>query len=204
MKITKLLFLGILFVGYFSSPANAACGFNQKNYACCRKPVAFPGAPYTRVGGGCGYTRAGAVASCELIPGDGIKTEWRKSGCDHLNPSPPVSSNTKSISNNMLKKYLGVHENGEIVMWPSNTGTGERWQVMGNGCIYNPWLKKFLGVHENGTIVMWPNCSTGEKWQVKNNGCIFNPYISKYLGVHETGEIVMWPQCSTGEKWVIE
>lgn len=117
--------------------------------------------------------------------------------------SPPDSAEAKSIYNPWLKKYLGVHENGQIVMWPQNTGTGERWQLNSDGCIYNPWLKKYLGVHETGEIVMWPRCSTGEQWQVKSDGCIFNPFLKKYLGVHETGEIVMWPQCSTGEKWAI-
>jgi hypothetical protein len=71
-----------------------------------------------------------------------------------------------SISNLMLSKYLGVHETGQIVMWPTNTGMGERWYVTELGCIYSPWLEKFLGVHETGEIVMWPQCSTGEKWKI--------------------------------------
>ncbi len=76
----------IVSVGYFGK-VEASCGFNQKNYACCYIPPAFPGAPYSRIGGGCGYSRAGSVASCQAIPGysSGVRTEWRKSSCGHLN-----------------------------------------------------------------------------------------------------------------------
>jgi hypothetical protein len=77
-------------------------------------------------------------------------------------------SSSKCISNPWLGKFLGVHENGQLVMWPGCSGGGEKWEIQSNGCIFNPWLNKYLGVHENGQLVMWPRCSGGgEKWEIQ-------------------------------------
>src|SRR3989304_3420773 len=69
-----------------------------------------------------------------------------------------ISPGEKCISNPWLGKFLGVHENGQLVMWPRCSGGGEKWDIQSNGCIFNPWLNKYLGVHENGQLVMWPRC----------------------------------------------
>ncbi len=118
------------------------------------------------------------------------------------NPSV-ANPNGFSIFNSWLKKYIGVHESGEIVLWATNTGKGERWRITGLGCIPNSWLKTFLGVHEDGKIVMWPTCGPGEKWEMKHDGCLYNRFVDKYLGVHENGQFVMWTTCGPGEKWKI-
>ena len=102
-----------------------------------------------------------------------------------------VPTGNTSIYNPWLNKYLGVHGNGQLVMWPTNTGEGEKWQIRNDGCIYNPWLNKYLGVHGNGQLVMWPQCSDGEKWQtdISSTETILPPETSPQVRGHNFAPI---------------